>query len=372
MCSNVISKVSIMKNSFGLLFIIFISSTALYSQNFLVANNNPGAASGINVFTGASALPNALTASINGDVIYVVPSNISYGNINISKEITIFGIGIRPLKDSGNRSYVDIVNIDASNVRISGLISDQDEIRLGWNIGTGTISGITIENCRIERILMTGTPSSTIADLLIRNNVITGSGSIATHILLNTTSNAVITNNIMPEGNIGSQPMIKATGAFFYYNIFSDTGSGTVFGPIQNNFFDHNIFYGVRVDAASGTFSGNTFINNLCFGNSTDVNNIFDTNNGNIATGNIESALGSDDPLFVNYPLTQTWNDAYDVGLQVGSSAINVNGEDIGVSGGATPFDPEGNILPLIQSVTVPAVIPVGTDLPVTIKAKGN
>ena len=52
--------------------------------------------------------------------------------------------------------------------------------------------------------------------------------------------------------------------------------------------------------------------------------------------------------------------------------AINVNGEDIGPSGGAVPFNAEGNILPLIQSITVPPVIQVGSDLPVTIKAKGN
>jgi hypothetical protein len=76
-------------------------------------------------------------------------------------------------------------------------------------------------------------------------------------------------------------------------------------------------------------------------------------------------------------PQTLFWNDSYDLTLQPGSPALstdplNLSTEDIGPSGGPTPFDAEGNLLPLIQSITVPSVITVGTDLPVKIKAKGN
>ena len=62
----------------------------------------------------------------------------------------------------------------------------------------------------------------------------------------------------------------------------------------------------------------------------------------------------------------------YDFTLSATSPALNVNGEDIGPGGGFTPFDVEGNLLPLIQTINIPSTIPVGSDLPVTIKAKGN
>lgn len=374
MFTSVISKITIMKKLPALLLISFMSITLTHGQNLLVANNNPGAATGTNVFTGTNAIRDAFTFATAGDIIYVVPSPTSYGNLNITKSITIFGVGIRPSKDLGAKSLVGLINVDASDVRLSGLVSSNNEINLAWNVGTGNIDNIIIENCRTGRILMEGTPSGTVSDLLIRNNVITGNGSIATHILLNTTANAIITNNVMLAGGSVSQLMIKALNATFTYNLFSDNGNEGPFSPVINCTFDHNIFYGVEVDI--GVLStGNSWTYNLSFGNTTDADNVFDIiNNGNTGTGNIESVAGSNDPLFVNFPLAtaQTWNDSYDFSLQAGSPALNVNGEDIGPSGGATPFDFEGNLLPLIQSVTVPSVIPVGTDLPVTIKAKGN
>jgi hypothetical protein len=367
-----------MKKKFILAFGLLIMTSLARAQTLYVANNNPGANAGTNVFTGVNAIRDAFTASVAGDIIYVVPSPTTYGSLNITHGITIFGVGIRPSKDLGAKSLIGLVNIDADNVRLSGLINStgsSDEIRLGWNTATGVnIDGITIENCRISRVLMTSGFTSTVSNLLIRNNVITGNGSLATHVLLNTTANAIITNNIMTEG--GSGPMIRALNATITYNVFAHTGNENSFDAVNDCIFDHNIFYGVRVDIPIGS-TGNSWTNNLSYGNTTDSFNVFNvTDNGNndvAAPGsNIESVGGSNDPLFVNFPLTSAWNDSYDLALQGGSPALNVNGEDIGPSGGATPFDFEGNILPLIQSVTVPSVIPLGTDLPVTIKAKGN
>ena len=349
-----------------------MTSLAL-AQTLYTANNNPGANTGVNVFTGSTAMQDAFTASIAGDIIYLVPSSVPYGNLNITHSITLFGVGIRPDKDLGAKSLVGQINIDADDVRLSGLtnsIGTNLEIRIGWNSGTSNLNGITIENCNIKRVLMTAGPTGTVSNLLVRNNVITGAGSIATHVLLNTTSNAIITNNIMVEG--GSAPMIKALNATITYNIFVHTGDESPFSDVVNCIIDHNIFYGVRVDIPI-IATGNTWTYNLAFGNSPDSRNVFNTTtNGNTGIGNIESVSGSNNPLFVNLPLITNWDNSYDFTLQAGSPALNINGEDIGPSGGATPFDFEGNLLPLIQSVTIPSVIPLGTDLPVTIKAKGN
>lgn len=370
-----------MKNSKTILLCIclWFASQIAFSQTLLVANNNPGALTGTNVHIGATALQDAFTASTAGDIIYLVPSSVTYGNLSITHEITLFGVGIRPDKDLGARSLMGQLDVDANNVRLSGLVSQSGgssvEVRVGWNSPGGNIDGLTIENCRFRRVLMEGTPDATASNVLIRNNVITGTGSLASHVLLNTTSNVVITNNIFIEGG-SAAGMIRATNATITYNVFSDTQNEIPFDAVVNCIIDHNVFYGVRVDIPISS-TGNSWTNNLSFGNTIDSYHVFNvTSNGNNDTGapgsNIESVAGSNDPFFVNFPLNATWDDSYNLALQAGSPALNVNGEDVGPSGGATPFDFEGNLLPLIQSVTVPAVIPVGTDLPVTIKAKGN
>lgn len=354
------------------------------AQNILVANNNPGAAMGTgpaaNIFTGANALEDALAGSVDGDIIYVVPSSIQYVNgiLNIDTEVTIFGVGINPDKDLGTSSEIETncggcqVNIRSDNVRLSGLVMT-GEVRLGGGLSNTTFTDIIIENCSLTRVLMQPGNNVQIDNLLIRNNIMDGEGSIATHILLTSlTSNVVITNNVMVEGNIGSQQMIQATGALFSYNVFADTGTEGAFSAITNCTFDHNIFYGVAVNVNPVSSPGNDWNYNLSFGSGGDAF-LIDGTGGNTGTGNIESM----DPLFTDFPLVQEWDHGYDLTLQAGSPALstdplNLSSEDIGPGGGATPIDQEGNLLPLIQSVTVPAVIPVGSDLPVNVKAKGN
>lgn len=335
-----------------------------------VANNNPGAATGTNVHTGTTALQDAITASSPGDIIYIVPSGVNYGDATIIQALTLFGIGIRPDSESPSRSVVGSVIIDASNVRISGIISTI-EVQLGQNTSSGnTLSGILIENSRIRTIeMLAGTAD--LANLLVRNNVIQGSTGGGGHIDLKTTSNSVITNNMFITNYTNGGDMIAACcGARFEYNLFADNGNDPPYDAITNCTFSNNIFYGVSVAIPASSLN-NIWNYNMSFGGLSTVFNI--TTNGNTGTGNIEDV----DPLFVNLPLTGAWTNSLDFTLTAPSEALsthvnNTSGEDIGPSGGATPFEFEGNLLPLIQSVTVPAVIPKGSDLPVTIKAKGN
>jgi hypothetical protein len=347
----------------SLLCISIIANSAIW-----VANNNPGAATGTNVFTGSTALQDALSNATlaNGDIIYVVPSVTSYGTITITKEVTIFGIGIRPLKDIANRSLLGLVNINASNVRLSGLILDND-LQLGLTLPSATtLINITVENCRFPRVEMSSSNGVAVGNVLFRNNVITGLGTVARNFILYTNSGVLITNNIILTGNSGTASM-RITGAEIRYNVFVSGSNRNLDATLINNLFDHNIFYGINVNLLAGS-TGNNWTNNLSFG---ATNMTFSTANGNTVSGNVENS----DPLFTSVPLTDTWNDSFDFTLLTGSPALTVNNgtaNDIGASGGLTPFDAEGNLLPLIESVTIPAMIPVGTDLDVTIKAKGN
>jgi len=59
-------------------------TTSLQAQTTWIANNNPGASGGTNVFTGAAALTLATASASDGDIIYVVPSGISYDDLERS------------------------------------------------------------------------------------------------------------------------------------------------------------------------------------------------------------------------------------------------------------------------------------------------
>lgn len=340
--------------------------SASTAQTLYVANSNPGATSGTNVFTGSTAITDALAVASNGDIIYVVPSQVSYGTVTIAKEITLFGIGLRPSKDIAVSSYLKEIFIDASNVRLSGLIVDQD-VNVGLNLSSTTVSNITIENCRIGRVEMGSSNNVTVSNMLVRNNVIEGYGTVATSILLYTISNVTITNNIIFT-SCCTAPSLRVTGATITYNVFMSDGNRGVDANLVANNFDHNIFYGVNVNLQSGVSINNVWTDNLSFGG-TQLTFVDDGTDGNTGSGNMKNV----DPLFSDPPpISRDWNNSYDFTLSASSPALNINGEDIGPSGGLTPFDPEGNLLPLIQTVTIPSTIAVGSDLPVTIKAKGN
>jgi len=338
---------------------LLITALITQAQTIYVANNNPGAATGVNVFTGATALQDAIDAATDGDIVYVVPSLLRYEDANIIKELTVFGIGLRPDKNLAAKSDVRWINIDASNVRISGLISIG--ISLGNNSADTTFSNIIIENSRISYVWQKDALYLQLDRVLIRNNVIMGGGNT---IKFGTISNVTITNNVIyciGTGTLRGQ-MLNISNNLFVADGTSDFAIEYAIDCL----FEHNIFYGVDLTISSYS-TGNVWNDNLSFGSSNDVFPIgLYSNTSN--SPNIES----EDPLFVNMPLTSTWSDAYDFTLQAGSLAIDVNGTDIGPTGGPIPFDNEGNLLPLIEAVSIPAVIPVGSDLPVKIKAKGD
>jgi len=338
------------------------------SQTLYVANNNPGATSGVNVFTGGTALQDAIAAASTTapfDIIYVVPSSVAYGLITIDRGITIFGIGIRPEKDLSSRSQVGPIYINSSDVRVSGIIGPSNGgIFMGWNETDTTFSRITIENSRFRELRQTNVATVMLDNVLVRNNIVFNGGWGGIEFYVSSNVN-VINNVIFCNRSSGS---FNGNTVNVVNNLFIGGGNSDqrAIAEADNCLFDHNIFYGAYVNLTSVS-TGNVWDDNLSFG-STD--NVFDV--GLYANTSNSPNIENMDPLFVDLPITTVWSDNYDLTLQAGSPALNINGTDIGPSGGTTPFDAEGNLLPLIQSVSLPATIPVGSDLPVTIKAKGN
>lgn len=362
-----------MKRSTLLAFALFASLGA-WAQTTRIANNNPGASGGVNVYVGATALQNAIDASVSGDIIHVIPGTVSNGNVVITnKSLTILGVGLNPQKGLGTRSLVGDIQVSgaaSSGLRISGV----HFLRFLPNVGCSvvhTISNVLIENCDFNSVQMLSNNCS-IGNLIVRNCVINShqgfsSGPQAFEFFIN--SGVLITNNIIRvhTTNAGT---VKGDGLTLTNNIFYGNGTANnfIFIDFDNSTVQNNIFARSIASLNTANSTGNTFANNLIFGS---VDNTF-TNGvaGNTSTGHIVA-----DPLLTNLPANNNdWVYTQDITLLLGSPAINagLDGTNIGPTGGTIPFDPEGTLLPLIQSITMPAVVTKGVDLQINVKARGN
>ncbi|MEX2234449.1 MAG: hypothetical protein WD824_19945 [Cyclobacteriaceae bacterium] len=86
----------------------FFTAFPVFSQTIYIANNNPGAVPGVNVFTGNAAIGDEIAAASDGDFIYVTPSGTIYNATNITKSLTIFGAGFNPDKTNAVTSRAPI------------------------------------------------------------------------------------------------------------------------------------------------------------------------------------------------------------------------------------------------------------------------
>jgi hypothetical protein len=336
-----------------------------FSQTIWIANSAVGAVGGTNVLTGNNSINLAIAAAAPGDIIYVVPSNVTYSLGTLNKSVTIFGGGFNPDKPGALRSTVAGFNFVAgvTNVRLSGLVTTT-QIAFG---GTGT-SNVMIDKCRMRDINVNG---ATVGNLIIENCIV---GENLPGLPLGgfgSSTNVRISNNLIyNSNNSGNQGAIQSLNAgLIENNIFIGTAAGGAlpsFNAVTNCDIRNNIFLGTRPQAI-GTFTGNTQQNNLSFGAS---DNTFSTINGNTSISNIQGS----DPLFVNLPYGTTHFFTYNAALQTGSPAIGsgVGGINMGVFGGTHPFDNFGTSLPIVQAITPPGTVYQGTNMNVRVQAKGN
>ncbi len=362
----------------GLLVLVFTYHAN--SQTIRIANNNPGAVGGTNVYTGTTALQDAINASTSGDIIHVIPSQQDYGDALIdNKSLTILGFGLNPTSDISLRSKVDEIRLDntgASGSRISGLHVDDVFIAIDAT-SAHTVSNILVENCEIHRLVGAGFGFATanfISGLIVRNCVFNSSNSTSDPKALELTNatGVIIENNII-RGECCTAGAVRAVGATIRNNLFYDgLGTGIGFIDIEGCVIQNNIFLNTNPNSWANSGSNNTFQNNISYNTSADA---FPTTiNMNSGSGNIEGV----DPMLTNVPLAPggdpDWNYDNDFTPMVGSPVLNAgtDGTDIGPTGGAIPFNTEGTFLPVIESLTLPSVISQGVDLQVNIKAKGN
>lgn len=355
----------------ALLSLTLFAAIATLAQTTRIVNNNPGATGGTNVYTGATALPDAVAASVTGDIIHIIPGTVTNADITITgKGITIMGVGLNPGKDLGTRSLIGNVTLNSgsSGTRISGV--HMGRLFLAQASGPFSIANILVENNEIAAVTAF-VGSNSVGNLIVRNCVFTSSPGFSSNPVIELFSNSgvLITNNIIRDRNT-TAGTIKGDGLTVTNNLFYGNGATAyVFLGLTNSVVNNNIF--LRVSGATGpnaTNTGNNFKNNLAFG--AHDNTFTNGTNGNTSTGGITA-----DPLMVNMQATNAlWNYANDITLQATSPAKNagLDGTNIGPTGGITPFDVEGTLLPLIESINLPTIVTKGVDLQVNVKAKGN
>lgn len=337
------------------------------SQTIHIANNNPGAVTGTNVFVGNTAFADAIAAAVSGDIIYVVPSGSTYGAVNVDKPLTIFGAGFNPDKTNSVTSKCQNITIAADNVRLSGLVvGPMVQVQAGF-------TNAMIDKCRINRISL----GSNVGNVIIQNCVVgentSGQNSIYGFDLTN--AGVRIVNNLI-YGTSPSGYLNYLNNATIENNVFvghASSPGNEAFNIVQNSNIKNNIFHGVEPQGSNTlNFLSNTQQFNLSYG-ATD-NTFVNTTGGNTASNNIE---GTDDPQFENLPLVTPglyYDESYNPALKAGSAALGAGegGTDMGVFGGATPFDLSGTSLPTVQTVTAPATVTQGTDMNVRVQGKGN
>jgi acetyltransferase-like isoleucine patch superfamily enzyme len=341
------------------------------AQTIRIANNNANAPTGDNVF---STLQAALDMAEVGDIIHVIGSPSSYGNVTVRKLLHIFGIGYNPDKDLPEHSLVGAITLttgtgtDASGTHIEGLVLS------GNTHITQAISDITIRKCFFSNVMIK-------EDNVGKSNiVITDNIFIPLNVNLSIDLNWTGNDNIIVRNNVFVYSAVQLHNALVANNVFTTGAQAIGVFNSSNTIFANNIFFRMQpVD--TGSVAHCIYNNNLAIGSMDDTLPTVDAPMGtNTGQGNINNAILSPtviDPVnfFVNYPeLGDTnWDDSYDLELHLSNPGIGagIDGSDLGIFGGEDPFNNVVN-LPIIQILNTAASIKEGNDLPTTVGVQAN
>ena len=302
-----------------------------------------------------SDLQTAIASSSPGDIIYVHPSETSYGVIIIDKELHLRGFS----HSNANRvTFIERIEFgeNGSNSSFSGLHITGNFIVEDLNT---TLTGLVFENNIVDDNMLF--LDAGVDGMIIRGNIIQEIGNI----LYQGYSNTIISNNIITwRINVENYQTITINNNLF----ISDNSTAVI-----RNFGNGSI----------------TAQNNIIY---VDVNNTTDVNYTgvifeyclayNMGSGNMDPLNGTNniiniDPLFVS-AIDDNF-DAYldNYHLQAGSVAIDAgaNGVDMGLyDAGPFVFNNFGytNNLPTVEILDITNTIPLGGVIDVTIETKAN
>ncbi|QNL22403.1 hypothetical protein HZR84_10780 [Hyphobacterium sp. CCMP332] len=328
--------------------ILCLIFTASYADIIRV-NNNSG------ISADYSNLQTAIDSANSGDTIYLEPSSATYGNVTVSKQVSIYGPGYFLAENTGQQANLNTCRVNIITMGSGSAFSSVSGIVIAnyMELFTGNIA---ITRCYFSNsgtsIYFAGTSSNT--NVLFAQNYIIGSISHSANsqnytvywrnnyiggTTLNTEGPGIVndfTNNVI---NCYSYVIENSS---FTNNIFTSTNNFNLNVVGWNNGFENNIFRttSTPVDTALGNIVGVA------------------TNTGVIFTG------GTTDGRFQILPGSL----ADDTGKEIPSGTPT----DIGMYGGPNPYKLSGvPAIPTIYDLVVPTSNTTG-GLNVTIKAKSQ
>jgi hypothetical protein len=340
--------------NFKRILLLGIVASSLLAQVPITVSNFPGVSADYN------DLQTAIDASPQNSTIYVYASSESYGNINITKMVSLYGTGSFPDSPSPVRSTLGTVTFsqfqaDSSHGSIlsgfaTGSISISEHLRnitIERNIGS-TISlnynlNVSIMNCRLN---------SNAYGTMINLNASTNTTILNCRIYRNYSSNSYDIN-IFSGGHA-----LIANNYVYFRSESSDYATEYLFrGPnytIENNIFDLSGY------ATWGDPNSSQITNNL---------STLEAPIGQNFNSGSENIIGS-----ATFTST-TWGDADYYALDFGSPGVGAgtDGTDLGIHGGSLGF---GNAymppLPYVHKLLVPAVVPQNGTITIEIIGKSH
>ena len=343
-----------------LLFMMLLA-TSIITNAQITVDNSPGVTANPPFLY--TDLTSAISAASNDAVIYVQPSEISYGIITVGKPLTLIGFGH---SDPDKKTLLEdlILTTGASNTTVSGFHID-DDFYLTNPLGT-PLSNLVIENNLIDSVLEFD--DGGVDNVIIRGNIINIIGNISGNSSSNNYTNALITNNIV----------LSYIGLKNHQSI-----------TIKNNIFlSPNVSY--AINNAGNSTGSITVQNNIVFYNSGSMNDPNSTGviyenclSYNVGAGSVVPLIGStnldnQDPLFVEDNDNAVFDGATnDFNLQAGSPAIGMGagGVDMGLfDGSAFIFNNYGytNGIPTVKITDITDRIAPTETLNVTISTNSN
>jgi hypothetical protein len=330
---------SLLKKSFLLCFAV-CSTLLIQAKTFTVSNNpeTPGQFGDINAALGSSLVT-------TGDTLLIQGSPISYGDMTVSKALTLIGPGHHPQKQNPLTATFSNISINVDNVKIYGLVVNGFIRAYDATNSSVPRINITISYCNVTEIRASRTLNfeSPANNWFIFNNIVKR--------IINENGYAMLIHNNV----ITSYVRYCANSVSIKNNLFIGTGitqasiqSAPIGGRIVNNIFYNIGFY---ENANIGTLGNTVYQNNLTYTAGSSF--LFPRGNGNIIEGNLENT----NPLFINVPAnTSAFSYDHNYRLQTTSPAHNAgnDGTDIGLYG-LTPFSSTGELpqQPVIRTLSI-------------------
>lgn len=356
--------------AFYSLFALMLSTSIVKANVLTVSNDGNRPAQYTSIVT-------AFNAAAAGDTIHLYGGPNSYGDLTITKAITIIGNGFNPRKENFYHSKLGSISLsgNVSNVTLDGLTFQQFIPNANSAV---TYNNITLKNCYIHgEMKLLAFQQPPVCGLSIGNWLI---------------QNCYI--QIVNFGtSMGCSPISPITSGVLFKNCHITSIRNTHNAQFVNCQFGNNIDSGDLGDCRNCTFDNCIFLRFSFAQNSSTVNNVFhncltyqtqvpsanfDLNSWtNGGSGSATGCIINQNPLYVNSNLyrilepTISVRIAWDPSMQAASPAINAgtDGTNIGISGGTTPFRISGepNIPVVRKFQLINSVVPSnGT---VTLKA---